>query len=139
MQACQSGKAASVSECKHGRLPLLRTCLSWPHGASHHQRQLPPSRLSYTTPVDAPAVLKRMIGTEAIRVTEAQSLSSDASGAIIVSSVPVPDFAGADRFVTQATTSIRDVTGGCKASPLAAGWQGAAAALQIIQFNSVPL
>eukprot|EP00887_Chlorella_sp_A99_P005320 scaffold1.g5320.t1 len=71
--------------------------------------------VTFTTPVDAPAFLRRLIGTDAVPVVESQAVSRDASGAIVVRSDPVPQFPGADKFRTLGITTIRDTAGGCQA------------------------
>ena len=70
--------------------------------------------VSFTTPVDAPPFLRRLIGAEVIPVVETQTFYVASGGAIVVKSAPVPEFKGADKFTTEATTTISNEASGCQ-------------------------
>jgi hypothetical protein len=58
--------------------------------------------IHFSTRLDAPAVITRMLGTEAIRVSEQQRRAFLPDGSIQLTSIPTPDIPGGARFTTQA-------------------------------------
>ena len=62
--------------------------------------------LSFTTPVDAPAMVKRMIGKDSMRVLETQRRRFGADGSAAMTSLPEPDMPGGAKFATQAVLTF---------------------------------
>jgi hypothetical protein len=68
--------------------------------------------VDFTTPVEAPAFIKRVIGRDAMRVVETQRRERLADGSATLSSTPVPDMPGGAKFATQAVLTFRTAPGG---------------------------
>lgn len=76
-----------------------------------HARALPTAR--HTRPMTA-AIIKRMVGTEVMRVQEAQARAALPGGAIQLTSLPVPEMPGGAKFQTRAVFTFRNAAAGCK-------------------------
>ena len=73
--------------------------------------------LTYFKPLDAPAMIRKLAGADALRVVDTQSVSRQASpeGSILLSSNPIPEMPGANKF--QAPVSMlyrRCADGSCE-------------------------
>ncbi|KAL4437087.1 hypothetical protein ABPG75_004226 [Micractinium tetrahymenae] len=69
----------------------------------------------FTTPVDAPAFIKRLVGKDVMTVEEAQLREKLPGGGWRLTSRPVPDMPGGARFVTEAVFTFTDAAaGGCQ-------------------------
>jgi hypothetical protein len=71
--------------------------------------------LRFRTPVDAPALIKRLIGADCVEVVEEQSFRRHLEdGSIEVTSSPVPQIPGAAQFASACRLLLRDTEGGCR-------------------------
>lgn len=71
--------------------------------------------LTFHTPINAPAVVSRIIGTGVIQVTETQEFAVNEDGTIQIISTPVPQVAMASYFSSGAVLVLRDgPEGGCE-------------------------
>lgn len=70
--------------------------------------------VSFLTPVDAPAFIKRMVGKDVMRVVEQQKRSPLPGGGWQLASTPVPDMPGGAKFTTQAVFTFTDSPAGCQ-------------------------
>ena len=61
----------------------------------------------FTTPVDAPAFVKRLVGKDVMQVKEEQRRVVGADGAITLTSTPQPDMPGGAKVSTQAVFTFR--------------------------------
>ena len=69
----------------------------------------------FNAPLRAPAVVKRTLGLEALRVREQSRAEHHADGSITITSHPVVDSLGGDRFKSTAVTRIEpQPEGGCQ-------------------------
>lgn len=66
----------------------------------------------FTTPVDAPAFIKRLVGKDVMRVEEEQLREALPGGGWRLTSRPAPDMPGGARFVTEAVFTFADAAGG---------------------------
>lgn len=66
----------------------------------------------FTTPVDAPAFIKRLVGKDVMTVEEAQLREALPDGGWRLTSRPVPDMPGGARFSTEAVFTFADAAGG---------------------------
>jgi hypothetical protein len=66
----------------------------------------------YTLHVDAPAFLKRIVGVDNAKVTEAQTVAFNPDGSIALCSTPAPNIPGGDKFTTQIETLLTQGTNG---------------------------
>lgn len=68
--------------------------------------------IAFTTPVDAPAFIKRLVGKDVMAVEEAQLREALPGGGWRLTSRPVPDMPGGARLVTEAVLTFTDAAGG---------------------------
>lgn len=55
--------------------------------------------LVYSKPLDAPAVIRKLAGADTLKVVDTQVVSRQAGdGSIVISSDPIPEMAGANKF-----------------------------------------
>lgn len=62
--------------------------------------------VTYTMALDAPAFIKRVIGVDNAKVTETQTVTFHEDANITLSSVPVPNIPGGDKFTSRVQTEI---------------------------------
>ena len=81
----------------------------------------PLSQVCFTTPLKAPAMVKRTLQLETLRVREHSRAETQPDGSIVITSLPIVDVPGGDRFKTTAVTKIDpQPEGGCQARVAAA-------------------
>ena len=71
--------------------------------------------VSFASPFKAPAMVKRTLGVETLRVREQSHAETQPDGSIVITSLPIVDVPGGDRFKTRAVTRIDPrPEGGCQ-------------------------
>jgi len=69
----------------------------------------------FAAPFNAPAMVKRTLGMDALRVREQSHAETQPDGSIVITSLPTVDVPGGDRFKTTAVTRIDPrPEGGCQ-------------------------
>ena len=64
--------------------------------------------LSFRTPVDAPLLIKRLVGANSVHVLEEQTQHRMPDGSIVIESCPSPQIPGGAAFSSVATLALRD-------------------------------
>lgn len=101
--------ARPISQALFGLLNVRPACQKAYHTAINHdpEASIPDwdldtrSRtLTYFKPLDAPAMIRKLAGADALRVVDIQSVSRQASpeGSILLTSNPIPEMPGANKF-----------------------------------------
>ena len=71
--------------------------------------------VSFSTPLRAPAVVRKTLGMDVLRVREHSQAETLPDGSIVITSHPVLESPGGERFKTTATTKIEPLEdGGCQ-------------------------
>ncbi|KAK2080710.1 hypothetical protein QBZ16_000564 [Prototheca wickerhamii] len=110
-------------EALFGLLSVRHACQKAYHAAINHdpEASIPDwdldtrSRtLTYFKPLDAPAMIRKLAGADALRVVDTQSVSRQASpeGSILLSSNPIPEMPGANKFQAPVSMLYRRCAGG---------------------------
>ncbi|KAL6773667.1 hypothetical protein ACKKBG_A22040 [Auxenochlorella protothecoides x Auxenochlorella symbiontica] len=91
--------------------------------------------LSFMKSVDAPAFIKRVLGSGTLRVVESQSVAlGPVQGSVSLASVPCPEMKGADKFKTAVAVDLVPTPCGCqvhaRVSCSAAGPYGLSGAIE---------
>ena len=69
----------------------------------------------FSTPLRAPAVIRKTLGMDVLRVRELSQAKSQPDGSIVITSHPVVESPGGERFKTTAVTKIEPLAdGGCQ-------------------------
>jgi hypothetical protein len=68
--------------------------------------------LRFSTPLDAPALIRRLVGTAVVHVVEEQVVRRLPGGGVEIESNPEPQIPGAANFSSLATLAMRDLPGG---------------------------
>lgn len=71
-------------------------------------------RVTFSTPLKAPAFVKKIVGVEVLEIIETQLLQRHADGSLVVESKPVLAAPGASKFLTHALFSMSDEVNGKK-------------------------
>ena len=67
--------------------------------------------LSFQTPINAPAMITNLVGSDCINVAEAQIFTVKSENCIKLESKPVPQIAGASNFQSLARITMQDIAG----------------------------
>lgn len=68
----------------------------------------------FATPINVPAVVRRVIGSEVIQVVETQTTEVCSDGSILVHSAPEPQIAAASMLKTEAEFHLQPKDAGCR-------------------------
>lgn len=69
--------------------------------------------VAFTTPVNAPSLVKKVIGFDVVPVMEEQ-IARITEETITIESMPIPDIPGGSRFSTLVTIILKDTGDGCR-------------------------
>lgn len=80
--------------------------------------------LSFMKSVDAPAFIKRVLGSGTLRVVESQSVAlGPVQGSVSLASVPCPEMKGADKFKTAVAVDLVPTPCGCQVWAVQCMWR----------------